>query len=39
MCQLDTVECDDFELMFGGCGHIYFYITKKDLAACRFDQI
>lgn len=37
--QLDTVECGDFELMFGDCGHIYFYITKEDLAARRFDRI
>ena len=37
--QLDTVECDDFELMFGDCGHIYFFITKEDLAARRFDHI
>lgn len=37
--QLDTVECDDFELMFGDCGHIYFYITKEDLKARRFDSI
>ena len=28
-----------FELMFGDCGHIYFYITKEDLAARRFDRI
>ena len=37
--QLDTVECDDFELMFGDCGHIYFYITKEDLAARRFNRV
>lgn len=37
--QLDTVECNDFELMFGDCGHIYFYITKEDLKARRFDNI
>ena len=37
--QLDTVQHDDFELMFGDCGHIYFYITKEDLAARRFDRI
>lgn len=37
--QLDTVECDDFELMFGDCGHIYFYITKEDLKARCFDNI
>lgn len=37
--QLDTVEQGNFELMFGDCGHIYFYITKEDLAARRFDRI
>ncbi len=37
--QLDTVETDDFELMFGDCGHIYFYITKEDLAERRFNRI
>lgn len=37
--QMDTVELGDFELMFGDCGHIYFYITKEDLAARRFDRI
>ena len=37
--QLDTVELGDFELMFGDCGHIYFYITKEHLAARRFDRI
>ena len=37
--QLDIVELGDFELMFGDCGHIYFYIRKEDLAARRFDRI
>ena len=37
--QLDTVEQGDFELMFGDCGHIYFYITKEDLAERRFDRV
>ena len=37
--QLDIVELGDFELMFGDCGHIYFYITKEHLAARRFDRI
>ena len=36
--QLDTVELDDFELMFGDCGRIYFYIRKEDLAVRRFDR-
>ena len=37
--QLDTVEAEDFELMFGDAGHIYFYINKEDLQARRFDNI
>ena len=37
--QLDTVECGDFYLMFGDAGHIYFYITKEDLEAKRFDKV
>ena len=37
--QLDTIEHSDFELMFGDCGHIYFYITKEDLKERRFDRI
>lgn len=37
--QLDTVENEDFELMFGDCGRIYFFITKEDLLACSFDKV
>lgn len=37
--QLDTVEHDGFELMFGDCGRIYFYIRKDDLKARRFDRV
>ena len=37
--QLDTVETDDFELMWGDCGHIYFFIQKDDLIARRFDKV
>lgn len=37
--QLDTVEGEDFELMFGDCGRIYFFIQRDDLKAKRFDQI
>lgn len=36
--QLDTIECGDFYLMFGDCGHIYFYITKEDLEARHFER-
>lgn len=37
--QLDTVENGDFELMFGDCGRIYFYIHRDDLAARNFDNV
>ncbi len=37
--QLDVVDHGDFELMFGDCGRIYFYITKEDLLARRFDRV
>lgn len=37
--QLDTVESDNFELMFGDCGRIYFWIRKEDLANRLFDRI
>ncbi len=36
--QLDTVESDDFELMFGDCGRLYFWIKKEDLKNRRFDR-
>lgn len=37
--RLGTVEKDDFELMFGDCGNIYFWIRRQDLAARNFDKI
>jgi len=37
--QLDTVESNDFELMFGDCGRIYFYIRREDLKARNFDNV
>ena len=37
--QMGTVEKDGYELMFGDCGHIYFWIRKEDLAARRFDKV
>ena len=37
--QMDTVESDDYELMFGDCGHIYFWIRKQDLANKNFENI
>lgn len=36
--QLDIVEADNFQLMFGDSGRIYFYILKEDLLERRFDR-
>lgn len=37
--QMGTVETEDYELMFGDCGCIYFYIRKSDLEQKNFDDI
>ncbi len=37
--QMGTVSTEGYELMFGDCGHIYFWIRKEDLLARRFDRI
>lgn len=38
--QLDSVLADDrFELCFGDCGRIYFFIRREDLAARNFDNV
>lgn len=37
--QMDTVESDNYELIFGDCGHIYFWIKKDDLANKNFDNV
>lgn len=37
--QMSTVQKDDFELMFGDCGSIYFYIRKQDLKEKKFDDV
>jgi uncharacterized protein YwqG len=36
--QLTTLENEDFELMWGDCGMLYFYIKRQDLAARRFEN-
>ena len=36
--QMSTVEKDGYELMWGDCGMLYFYIKKEDLAARRFEN-
>ena len=37
--QMDTIETDDYELMFGDSGHIYFWIKKEDLKNKNFDNV
>lgn len=36
--QMSTVETEEYELMFGDGGSIYFYIRRQDLQAKRFDH-
>lgn len=37
--QTGTISFDDYELMFGDSGKIYFYIKKEDLLAKKFDNV
>ena len=37
--QMGTIEAEEKEIMFGDCGHIYFWIKKSDLADRNFDNI
>lgn len=37
--QLSSLQCDDFELLFGDCGKLFLYIRKKDLLEKNFDNI
>lgn len=39
--QMGTIETDDghYEMMFGDCGHIYFWIKKSDLQSLNFDNV
>lgn len=39
LCQISTIEKDDFEYMFGDCGMLYFYIKRDDLAAMNFENV
>ena len=36
--QMSTITVEDYELMFGDCGSIYFWIKKSDLNNCNFDN-
>ena len=35
---MGTISDDDYELMFGDCGHIYYWIRKEDLMNCNFEN-
>ncbi len=37
--QMGTVYIGDFELLFGDCGQIYFWIKKEDLEKRNFDNV
>lgn len=37
--QMGTIESDDYTMMFGDCGHIYFWIRKQELQEKNFDNV
>lgn len=37
--QMGTIETENSQIMFGDCGHIYFWIRKLDLEACNFNNV
>lgn len=37
--QLNSFYYEDFELLFGDCGNLYFYIRKTDLANRNFENV
>lgn len=37
--QMSTVEKEGYELMFGDCGSIFFYIRKQDLENRNFEDV
>ena len=37
--QMSYIQEDDFEMLFGDCGKLYFYIRKQDLQERNFDRI
>lgn len=39
LCQLTTYDRGERGFMFGDGGNLYFYISKKDLAEKRFDDV
>ena len=37
--QMGTIRVDGFELMWGDCGHLYFWIRREDLKNRDFSRI
>lgn len=37
--QMGTIETEHREMMFGDCGHLYFWIRKSDLQQLNFDNV
>lgn len=37
--QMDSIHRTGFDLMFGDCGKLYFYIKEDDLVRKRFDEV
>ena len=37
--QMSYIQDEEFELMFGDCGNVYFYIRKEDLKNRNFDKV
>lgn len=36
---MGTIETENSVIMFGDCGHIYFWIRKQDLKERNFDKV
>ena len=37
--QMGTISTDETEIMFGDCGHIYFWIKRSDLNNKNFENV
>lgn len=37
--QANSIQNDDFELLFGDCGSIFMYMNKDDLLKCKFENV
>ena len=37
--QMASISEDDYELMYGDMGNLYFYIRKQDMQERKFDRV